>query len=294
MNEKKLVAVSGATGNQGGAVARSLLRRGHAVRALTRRPTGKPALALRAAGAQVMPADLEDRASLAAAVDGVDAVFVVATPFERGVDAERRQAENLVDAAAYAAVPHVVYSSVASAPRMTGVPHFESKLQVETNLTASQLPYTVVAPVMFLDMLLAPWSLPALRGGWIGSPLAAETSVQRIAVADIGAFVALVIEQPDRFVGRRIEIAGESSSGTELAAALSRHVGHEIRYVQTSMDQAGGEDLVKMYEFLAREGYQVDIPALRHEVPEIAWRDRDHWARDVDWTAVLRGAEVAS
>lgn len=294
MGDRKLVAVSGATGNQGGAVARSLLARGHAVRAVTRRPSGTAALALRAVGARIVEADLEDRSSLAAAVDGVDAVFVVATPFERGVDAEFRQARNLIDAAALADVPHVVYSSVASAGRMTGVPHFESKHRVEEHLAASHLASTIVAPVMFFDMLLAPWALPGLAAGWIGSPLASDTPVQRIAVADIGAFVALVIEQPERFVGRRIEIAGESSSGSQLAAVLSRHVGREIRYVQTTMDQAGGNDLVKMYEFLERDGYQVDIGALRAEVPEIAWRNADEWARSVAWSLALARAELIS
>jgi uncharacterized protein YbjT (DUF2867 family) len=291
---KKIVAVAGATGNQGGAVARRLLEHGHRVRALTRQPEGSAARDLKESGAELLRVDFEDRASLAAAVDNVDAAFVMATPFEGGIDAEARQARNLVDAGVLAGVPHIVYSSVASADRSTGVPHFESKFEVEQHLRNSGVPYTVVAPVMFIDMLVAPWSLPTLRAGWLGAPVGPDTPVQRVAVADIGAFVALAIEQPERFIGRRVEIAGEISSGSEVAAGLSHHVGREIRYVQTPMEQAGGEDFVKMYEFLAGGGYQVDIAALRLDVPEIPWRDLDDWASGLDWASMLAENGMAS
>ena len=110
---------------------------------------------------------------------------------------------------------------------------------------------------------------------------------QRVAVADIGACVAMVIEQPDRFAGERIEIAGDASTGDELAATLSRHAGREIRYLETPMEQAGGEDLEKMFLFLNEVGYQVDIAALHDAVPEVAWHDLDAWAAGQDWTALL-------
>ncbi len=224
---------------------------------------------------------------LEAAADGADAVFVVATPFEAGPDAETRQAQNLIDAAVAARVPHIVYSSVASADRGTGVPAFESKFAVERHLRASGARFTIVAPVNFLDMLFAPWALPTLREGWIGAPLAPDLPVQRVAVADIGAFTALVIDQPERFVGARIEIASDVSTGAELAAGLSRAAGREVRYVQTPLEQAGGEDLVKMYRFLADEGYQVDVPTLKRAYPEVGWHDRDTWAGTQDWSSLM-------
>jgi len=287
MTEAKRVLVAGATGNQGGALSRELLARGHHVRALTRSPGGERAATLREAGAEIVPGDLEQPDSLAAAVAGVDAVFVVATPFEAGPDAETRHATNLIDAAVMARVPHVVYSSVASADRGTGVPHFESKHAAERHLRASGARFTIIAPAMFMDMLLAPWSLPGLRDGWIGSPVPTDVPGQRVAVADIGSFAALVIEQPDRFAGERIEIAGDASTGDELAATLSRHAGREIRHVETPMEQAGGEDLERMFRFLIDVGYQVDIAAVHRAFPEVDWHDLDTWAAGQDWTALL-------
>lgn len=287
MTEAKLVLVAGATGNQGGALSRQLLGRGHHVRALTRSPGAERAAALREAGAEIVHGDLEQQDSLAAAVAGVDAVFVVATPFEAGPAAETRQATNLIDAAVAARVPHVVYSSVASADRGTGVPHFESKHVAERHLRTSGARFTIIAPAMFMDMLLTPWSLPGLRDGRIGSPVPADVPGQRVAVADIGSFAALVIDQPDRFAGERIEIAGDASSGMHLAAAVARHAGREISYFETPIEQAGGEDLERMFRFLIDVGYQVDIAAVRRAYPEVGWHDLDAWAAGQDWAALL-------
>jgi uncharacterized protein YbjT (DUF2867 family) len=286
------VAVAGATGNQGGAVARRLLERGHHVRGLTRNPDGQPANRLREAGAQILAADAEVPGSLVPAVTGADAIFVMATPFEAGEEAETRQARNLIDAAVAAGVPHVVYSSVASADQGTRVPHFESKFAVEEHLRATGVPFTIVAPTAFMEMAIAPWALPALREGWTGEPLSPDVPVQRVALADIGAFAALVIDQPDRFARARIELAGDSLSGAEQAASLSRYAGHDLRYVQTPIERAGSEDLQKMFQFLASGGYKVDVARLRHDYPEIAWHDFEAWAAEQDWS-ILRHPVLA-
>src|SRR5689334_5746660 len=128
------VAVAGDTGKQGGAIARLLLSRGHRVRALTRRPGSTPAAILRALGADLCEADLDDGAAVRQALRGADAFFLVATPFEEGVEAEVRQACQAAKAAQEVGVPHLVYASVASADRRTGIPHFESKREVEAYL----------------------------------------------------------------------------------------------------------------------------------------------------------------
>ncbi len=294
MTKSKTVFVSGATGSQGGAVAAALLERGHRVRALTRNPDAPTAQQLRKAGADIVTGDLEQPASLRGAVEGSDAVFVVSTPFEAGVEAEVRQASNLIDAAVAAEVGHVVYSSVASADRGTGVPHFESKWAVEEHLRSTGAPATIIAPTAFMDMLVSPWSLPDLAAGQVGSPIPAHVSTQRIAVADIGAFGALVIGESGRFVGQRIELAGDESTGTALAACLSRHVGRDVAYVETPIDQAGGEDLELMFRYLADVGYAVDIMALRASYPEVGWRDLESWAGAQDWKLLLDGGTIGA
>ena len=119
-----------------------------------------------------------------------------------------RQGTTITDAAKAAGVAHFIYSSVASANRATGIAHFDGKYAVEKHLQASGVPYTVVAPVFFMENLLQPWTLPSLRQGKLAMALPATRSLQQITVADIGAFVAAVIERGDTVFGRRFDIAG--------------------------------------------------------------------------------------
>src|SRR6185503_3476116 len=157
-SQRRMVLVTGATGQQGGALASLLLKQGQRVRAITRN-TGSPrARALSQQGAELFTADAGDPASLEQASAGVGAVFVMATPFEAGVDAETRQGINIVSAAAAAGVKHIVYSSVAGADQATGIPHFESKFRVEQHLRTLGVPFTIIAPVYFMENLIAPWN----------------------------------------------------------------------------------------------------------------------------------------
>ena len=126
-NAERLILVSGATGQQGGAVARSLLKRGFPVRALTRSPEKPEAQALAEGGAELVRGDLENRASLDQALEGVHGVFSVQNFWESGYEREVQQGKTLADAAKAAGVRHVVYSSVGSAHRETGISHFDSK-----------------------------------------------------------------------------------------------------------------------------------------------------------------------
>ena len=141
-NEKRVILVSGATGQQGGTTARNLLERGFAVRALTRDTEKAAARELADLGAEVVSGDLEDRASVDSVLDGVYGVFSVQQFMETGVEGEVRQGALLADAAKAAGVEHLVYSSVGSAHRETGIPHFESKWQVEEHVRASGVPCT--------------------------------------------------------------------------------------------------------------------------------------------------------
>src|SRR2546428_11798447 len=165
MAETKTILVAGATGQQGGSVARALVKRGHRVRGLTR--TAENLKALKAIGIEGVRGDLTDRTSLAPALRGVDAFFFMTTPFnpDFSVDVEKEvlQGTTAIDAAKAAHVPHVVMSSVASADGGTGIPHFESKVKVERHLQASGLRYTITRPVAFMDNYASPWILPQLQ-----------------------------------------------------------------------------------------------------------------------------------
>src|ERR1041385_4678225 len=152
MNDK-VIAVTGATGQQGGAVARKLLAEGWKIRALTR-DTEKPAAReLASLGAEVVPGDMENRAELDAAFKGAYGVFSVQNFWlpNVGFEGEIRQGKNVADAAKAAGVPHLVYSSVGAAHRGMGQKHFDSKWEVEQYIQSLDIPYTIFRPVLFMD-----------------------------------------------------------------------------------------------------------------------------------------------
>src|SRR5215204_4627383 len=150
-NEERLIVVCGATGKQGGAVARSLLERGFQVRALTRNPQKQEAQALADQGAEVAQGDMEDRSSMERSLEGAYGIFSVQNFWETGYDGEVQQGKTVADAAKAAGVEHLVYSSVGSAHRQTGIPHFESKWEVENHVREIGLPYTILRPVFFMQ-----------------------------------------------------------------------------------------------------------------------------------------------
>jgi uncharacterized protein YbjT (DUF2867 family) len=282
------VAVAGATGTQGGALARLLLDRGHRVLALTRRPSSKPALLLAALGAELAEADLDDASAVRRALDGVDAFFLVATPFEGGVSAEIRQGRQAAKVAKEAGVKHLVYSSVASADQQTGVPHFDSKHEIETYLERLAVPHTVVAPVFFMENLLGPLFRQGLRSGKLWLPLPPDRRLQAVAVADIAGFVRLILERPAEFQGQRVELASDSLTGMEMARILTAVTGTLIEYAQAPLDavRRQSEELALMWEWLDRVGYQCPLESLHGAHPEVGWHDFGHWAREQDWSLI--------
>src|SRR5450631_3709779 len=133
MSQELTVVVTGATGKQGGAVARGLLERGHKVRAITRDPNSSQAKPLADSGASIVTASLDDTAAITKALEGATSLFAMTTPYGGGADAETKQGFAAVDAAKAAGV-HLVFTSVNSANKRTGVPHFDSKYEVEKHI----------------------------------------------------------------------------------------------------------------------------------------------------------------
>ena len=289
---ERLVLVTGATGNQGGAVTDALLAKGHRVRAITRKLDGASAARLRGLGVEVVAGSFGASASLEAAAAGVDAVFALSTPFEGGTDTEIAQGKALADAAQAAGVPHLVYASVSDADRATGVPHFDSKYQVEKYIQGLDIPWTVVAPAYFFDNVLFPWNIADLKEGRYRQPLPTGRGLQQISKVDIGRFNALVIEKREPFLGQRINIAGDEVTGRDAATALSKAIGRGIEYVEQPIAEvrAQSEDLALMYECFDRVGYSADIGALRRDYPEVGWTSFEAWATAKDWQGILAEA----
>jgi uncharacterized protein YbjT (DUF2867 family) len=289
MSQKLTVVVTGATGKQGGAVARALLERGHQVRAITRDPDSSQANALARAGASLVTASLGDAAAIQKALDGATSLFAMTVPFA-GTEAEIRQGIAAADAARSAGV-HLVFTSVASANLQTGVPHFDSKYEVEKHIANIGARATILAPAAFMENLY--FVKEQLAKGIYASAVPPARALVQVAVADIGAVAIRVLEDAGRFTGMRFDLAGDELSGNDAMAILSRVTGRSFTYFQVPLDvvrQRMGEDAVKMYEFFDRVGYSVDRAALRREFPDVAFHDFESWARTQNWNALLQSA----
>jgi uncharacterized protein YbjT (DUF2867 family) len=269
-------AVTGATGTQGGATARALLAAGHRVRALTRRPDTAGALA--ELGADVVHADYRDRASLDAALKDVDTLFAVTTPFESSVAEEVATGTALVDAAAH--LRHIVFTSATNADRATGIPHFDSKFRIEQHLMAQHVPWTVIAPAAFMDGYAEAWHRSSYDRGMLSVPMPPDRPLALIAAADIGAFAAHVLTNRTEFAGRRIDIASDELTNTEIAATLSTALGRELRFVEAPLStvERHSPDLAAMFRYFGTVGMSVDVDGLRHDYPDLGWHRLADWA----------------
>lgn len=273
----KLILVTGATGKQGGAVAHALLDRGLRVRILARNPAKSAAQSLAGRGAEIAAGDLADAEALRRALTGVDGVFTYGVysaqaAYEAGggnVAGEVRQGCLLADLAGEAKTQHFVYASVASADRHTGVPHFDTKGEVERHIQGLGLPATILRPVFFMQNWERSRSAIS-KTGTLVQPLQPTTRHCQIAVQDIGLFAARVFAGPERWIGRAVDLAGAALTMEETAAAMGRVLKRDVRYVQEAWDafeKRLGRESTLMFRFFEEKGFDADPATLRAEVP---------------------------
>ena len=265
MNDK-IIAVTGATGQQGGAVARKLLADGWKVRALTRDVNKPAAQELASLGAELAAGDMDNRAELEAAFQGAYGVFSVQNFWlpNVGFEGEIRQGKNVVDSAKEAGVQHLVYSSVGAAHRGMGQKHFESKWIIEQHIHSLDIPYTILRPVAFFDNFS--WERAAILNGTFNAiGLRPEKERQLIAVEDIAVFTALAFEEPEQFLGKTIELAGDALTESQLADTFAKVIGRPVKLTPPTGGGGWGdpEESAAAFRFFNGEAYDADIPALR-------------------------------
>jgi uncharacterized protein YbjT (DUF2867 family) len=264
--KNEIIAVTGATGQQGRAVAKKLLAEGWKVRALTRDPNKPAAQELKSLGAEILPGDMDQRAELDAAFKGAYGVFSVQNFWlpNVGFEGEVRQGKAVADAAKATGVQHLVYSSVGSAHRGMGQKHFESKWIIEQYIHGLELPYTILRPVAFMENYN--WSrAQILNGAFIGMGLRPEKGLQIIAVEDIGVFAALAFANRNQFLRRTLELAGDELTELQIADTFTKVIGRPVSLNLPT--QAEGrqpdEEMIAMFNFFNGQGYDADIPTLR-------------------------------
>ena len=264
------------------------MKRGHHVRGLTRNTDSEAARELINLGAELVTGNFTDQASLVNASTGVDTVFLMTTPFEAGIDAETAQGLKFVEAARTAGVGHIVFSSVASANLNTGIPHFDSKYAVEKAIAESGIPYSILAPVYFMENNIGPWSIGALKEGKLSVAMPGDVPLQMVSLQTIGQIATTLIEKREAVFSRRFDIATDNVSGIDTATILADASGTEIVYEGFSPDfmREENEDFAIMFDWFVASGYSVNIAELRAEFPQVAFPSLKQWAEEQDWAAL--------
>ncbi len=285
MEKGATILITGATGQQGGAVARQLLSAGHTVKAMTRNPDSDKAKALAALGAEVVPGDLNDAASLKRAFDGAWGVFAVQNTWEAGVEGEEEQGKRTAEVAREQGVQHFVYTSVGSAERQTGIPHFDNKWRIEETVRGLDFPsYTILRPVFFMENWVSPWFKPAIDEGTLAIGIKPDTRLQMISVDDIGKYGRLAFEQHETLNGQAIEIASDELTMPQVAEVVSRASGKSVAFYQVPIEQVRefSEDFAIMLEWFDRVGYGSDISgnAAKYGIEPTRF---EAWAAQVNW-----------
>ncbi|MEV5099720.1 NmrA/HSCARG family protein [Streptomyces rochei] len=290
--ETGTIAVFGATGQQGGAVVDALLDHKARVRALVRDPRSDRAQALAARGVELAVVRADDPASLADALAAVEGFYFM-TPEANSLEevkAEIRIGTALVDAAAEAGVPHVVFNSVFGADRERGVPQHDSKHAIEEHLRKSGLRTSMVRATAFMENFASVLA-PSLEHGEIvlRMPLPEDVPLKMISVRDIGRVAAALLLDIAQAPGGAVELVGDELTGPEIAAAFGAHAGLPARYEALPVSVLPNDlDRVMFREFAKAAEHPADPAVVRSIEP--ATVDLVEWIRASGWTAPTNAA----
>ena len=263
--DSRTVLVGGATGRQGNAVVDELLARGYSVRGLTRKSDSKGAIALADKGVEVVQGDYADPDSLLAAMQGVATVFFY-SGFARN---EVEEGKNVINVAKASGIKHLVYSSGAAAEPGVGI-EGSAKAQVELAIIASGIPYTVLRPVAFMENFNRQQKRTAKMG--VIDSRDPDRMLHFIAIRDIGFLAAEAIDHPETWVGKAVNIAGDSMTVAAYVDTYSEVMGREVVYTQLPLEQylqTMPKPLRPLFKWYDEVGYTADVEGLRQRYPEL-------------------------
>jgi len=281
-NHTRIVLVTGATGMQGGGVARKLLSSGYRVRAFTTDAASEKARALRDTGVELYEGSFEDRPSLTRALQGVEAVFSLQQTDPSGEHKEVRQAKSLIEAAKIYGVRHFIQTTVSGAGQHADSDWFKSKkwsasywndkMAVQDEVRKADFErYTILKPALFMENLLPPKAAgmyPGLETGRLVSRVPQDVKLAWISSETLGYAVLFSLENPDVMNGYELELADTLATPSEIAAELEYVTGLPVKYEhgesQAMLDMGFRPGVINAQEWQAEVGY----PAL----PEIANR----------------------
>ncbi len=273
-SERKTIVVTGATGLQGGAVARRLLLDGWHVRGLTRNAASKRARALEVLGAEVAQGDMAEAASLRPVFEGAYGVYSVQNPFIGGPEQEVRQGKNVAEVAKDAGVEHLVYGSAGPGRKGTGVPSWETKLQIEDHMKALELPLTILRPTAFMELLTHKKFFPPVAA-WQVMPklMGSSRRLPWLCTEDLGVIAARAFADPRSFVGRDLTLASDVRSLEECRSEYREVMGTNPRRLPMPawlFHRFGfvGKDLTTMWRWLRTGDVDLDTSRTRAIHPD--------------------------
>jgi len=259
MNQQKIILVTGGTGAQGGSVAKALLAdNNYTVRVLTRNAASEKALALQAAGAEIITGDLDNVDSLKAAMKDCYGVFGV-TNFWEHFEKEYEQGTNLVDAVAASGIKHVVLHTLPGYSKLSKgefpTPHCDIKAALQDYTKSKGLPATFVQPAFYYENFFSFFPLQLAEDGtyFFGFPQG-DTKLSMLCIEDIGGVVLSIFKFPAEYIGRTVGVVGADNTCTEYAATMSKILKRTIRYRYVPRDEyagygfPGAEELANMFE----------------------------------------------
>ena len=270
----RTIVVTGATGLQGGAVARRLLQDGWQVRGLTRNAAGKRAQALAALGVEVVQGDMAEAESLRPAFEGAYGVYNVQNPFIGGPEAEVRQGKNVADVAKDAGVQHLVYGSAGTGRKGTGVPSWETKLKIEDHMRALDLPLTILRPTAFMELMTHKKFFPPVAA-WQVMPklMGPSRCLPWLCTDDLGVIAARAFADPRSFVGRDLTLASDVRSLDECRSMYLEVMGRNPLRLPMPVWLFGrfgfvGKDLTAMWRWLKTGHVDLDTSPTRAIHPD--------------------------
>jgi len=275
VSAKRVIAVVGATGAQGGGLARAILNdpsSAYTVRALVRDPASDKARVLAAAGAEVVQADIDDPLSLARALDGAYGAFFVTFYWAHlSPEREKIEAANMARAARATRVAHVIWSTLedtrefmalddARMPTLRGrykVPHYDAKGESNRVFVEHGVPTTYLLTSAYWENLIyfGMGPKPAANGRLALAFPTGDRKIPWIGAEDIGRCAYGIFKAGTAMIGKTIGVSGEHLSGAELAAGLSRSLGIAVDYLAVKPDDyralgfPGADDLGNMWQF---------------------------------------------
>lgn len=273
----KTILVFGATGRQGGGVAKKLLADGWKVHAVSRHPDKRPALELKEKGATIVQADMADYQSLLKAMQGVYGVYSVQPLYTNNPEIEIKHGKAIADAAQQANISHFIYGSVSGAERDSGIPHFEKKWEIEKYVRSIDLPFTIIRPSFFMENFknfTYQQNQKLILQGFIKQHI----KLKMVSVHDIGSFVSIALHEPENYKQKAVNIAGDEMNLRQTAEAFRHYF-----KVRCDIDSSVREDFQKnkMFQWYESDGYQADIPKLRHIYPSLldlpSWLETSNW-----------------